>query len=96
MICLILIFNHIINKVVSNIKNIIYIKKEISFNFLILVYVKIHNYDQDNNLYNNEAENTKVFLLSLYISKSYSFTFIQSFCNTNNIFCQLFSALLIY
>lgn len=43
--CSILIFNHITNELSLNLKYIIYIKKEISFDILILEYVKPHNYN---------------------------------------------------
>ena len=89
--CLVLTFKHIANKLFPNFKNIVHIKKDIFFDFLMLVHVKLHNYNQDNN-----KENTKIPPLFLFSSTVCLLAFVQLAHDTNDVFCKLFVALLVH
>lgn len=89
--CLVLMFNYIANKLLPNLKDIMYIKKNPFSNPLTLMYIKSHNYNMNTN-----KENTKIFFLSLFFSIVYSPAFIYSTYNINNISCKFFMTLLVY
>lgn len=93
--CLVLTFNYVTNKLSQSFKNIIRIKKNAFSNSLTLAHIKSHNYDLDSNFENNKDKNTMVLFLSPFSSIPCSSTFVQSTCNTDEIFCQLFSILLV-
>ena len=88
---LVFIFNHVTYKLFLNFNDIMRIKKETFSVFLTLVYIKLHNYGQDNN-----EEDTKNALLSPFSSKVCLPTFVQLAHNTNKVFCKLFVTLLAY
>lgn len=84
-------FNHIANKLPTNLKNIIYIKKNLFSNFLTLARVKSYNYNLDIN-----KKDSKIPLLSLFFYIVYSSFFVHSIYNTNNISHKLFMVLSVY
>lgn len=69
--CSVFIFNHVTNKLSSNLKNIVRIKKETSSNLLTPAHIKPHNYNQDSN-----EENTKIPPSSLFSSIVCSLAFV--------------------
>lgn len=62
----------------------------------MLVHVKSHNHDLNSNLKINKNEDTIASPLSLFSNISCSTALVQSACNRNEVFCQLFSAFLVY
>lgn len=89
--CLIFTFNYIANKLSSNLKDMLHIKKEISFNSLILAHVKPNNYG-----ININKKDIMIPLLSSFLKIIYSSTFIVFVYNTDEVSCKLFVALLAY
>ena len=93
--CLILTFNHVTNKLFQNLKDIIHIIKEVSFDFLMLVHIKSHNYDLDNN-FSNKAEETIRPPPFLFSSILISLALVRSTCDIDEVSCQFFLTLPVY
>lgn len=89
--CLVFTFNHIANELFPNLKDIMRIKKETLSNFLMLLHVNPHNYDQDNN-----EKDTKIPPLSPFSSTVCSLAFIQLAHHTNNVSRRVFITLLVH
>lgn len=88
---LVLNFNHIVNKLILNLKEIIYAKKKSFFDLLILGYIQSHNY----NIYNNKKD-IKICFLSPFSSIICLLFFILLANDINDFFCKLFLAVLMY
>lgn len=95
-VCLVLTFNHVTNKLSQNHKNIVCIKKKAPSDPLTLAHVKTHNYDLDINLENNKDKDIMIPPLFLSSSILYFPAFVQSARDTDEIFHQLFSTLPVY
>ena len=86
--CLVFTFNHVANKLFSNLKNIVHNKKKPPSNFLTLAHVQSHNYNQDSN-----EENIKIPFLFQFSSTICLFVFVRSAYDTNNVSYKFFVAL---
>ncbi len=89
--CSVLTINHIANKLSSNLKDIMRIKRETPSDPLTLAHVKTHNYDQDSN-----EDNIKILSLSPFSSTIYLLAFIRLAHDTDNISYKLFMAPLVH
>lgn len=86
-----LTFNHVVNKLSPNLKNILHIKKKTLSKLLILAYIKPYNYNID-----IHKKNTKILFSFLFFSRVYLFAFVYSIYNTSDISRKFFMTLSVH